>query len=125
MNEPKFNVLNHYSIYLLFPTPALIYLFGTLYTRIRIDQKRLGYLHRILNREASNWTKKTLDVLANQNIGWFKGIKKTLEEYALPENFTQIQAFSVIEWKNTVRTAVEEQNRKRLIEDCKKRLMAT
>ena len=28
----------------------------------------------------------------------------------------------MIEWKNTVRTAVEEQNRKRLIEDCQKKV---
>ena len=44
------------------PTPAIIFTFGLLYTRFRIHQKQLLYLHKILKRY-SHWTKQTLMVL--------------------------------------------------------------
>ena len=45
------------------PTPGIIYTLGTLYTEIRIDQRRLNYVHKILSREPKHWTQKTLESL--------------------------------------------------------------
>ena len=52
------------------PTPAIIYTLGILYTKHRVDQKRFIYLHRILNRDNHDWTKRTFYILEAMNIGW-------------------------------------------------------
>ena len=75
------------------PTPGIIYTLGTLYTNIRIDQRRLNYIHKILSREATHWTRRTLESLKELNIGWFKGIQQTLTEYNFPQEFHQIATF--------------------------------
>ena len=100
------------------PTPGIIYTLGTLYSSIRIDQRRLIYLHKILNRELTHWTRETLESLKKLNIGWYKGIQQTLAEYNLPQEFHHITSFSTIEWKNKVKKSVEELNKNRLHEDC-------
>ena len=60
------------------PTPAIVYTLGTLYTNLRIERKRLAYLHRTLNKRDTCWAKKTLLILERLNIGWVKSIKETL-----------------------------------------------
>ena len=40
------------------PTPAIHYTFGTFYTKQRVDHKQLTYLHKVLNRKRTEWTKK-------------------------------------------------------------------
>ena len=60
------------------PTPAILFTFGILDTNIRVDQKQLIYLHKILNRASSHWTKQTLETLEEMNLGWYKAIKETL-----------------------------------------------
>ena len=73
------------------PTPALIYTLGTLYTNHRVDLKRFVYLHRILNRNNHDWTKRTFHILDAMNIGWSKNIKEALMEYDLPTDYSYIK----------------------------------
>ena len=40
------------------PTAAIMYSFGTLYSKFRVDERQMLYLHRILNRDETHWTKK-------------------------------------------------------------------
>ena len=63
------------------PTSAILYTFGILLTKIRIDQKQLMYLNRILKREPEQWTLKTLSILEELNIGWYKNINSVLTEF--------------------------------------------
>lgn len=102
------------------PTPALIYTFGTLYTRQRIDQKQLSFLHKILNRENTHWTKMTLEALENKNIGWNKNIKSILEKYDLPTDFHTVKNIPAPEWKRKTKISIEKENIKRLRQQCYK-----
>ena len=102
------------------PTPAILFTFGILYTTTRVDQKKLIYLHKILNRDLSHWTRKSLETLEKMNIGWYKGICQTLTKYKLPEQFPHIQNKTPIEWRNMVKTAIENENKTRLINECHK-----
>ena len=102
------------------PTAAVIYSFGTLYTKIRVDQKQIMYLHKVLNRNDNHWTKKTLVILNNMKIGWSENIRKILESYELPTDYGTIKNISRNEWKRTVTTAIEKMNKERLKSDCHK-----
>ena len=74
------------------PTPAIIFSFGTLFTNLRIEKKRLIYLHRLLNKHDDSWTKKTLYILNRLNLGWAKSINEALNDLDLPTNFSEIKA---------------------------------
>ena len=102
------------------PTPAILYSLGTLYTNQRVDQKRLNYLHRILQRNNDHWTNRTLLTLHHLNIGWGKSINEALSEYNLPTDFTEIKNKSVRQWKQIVAQKIEVMNTKRLYQDCHK-----
>ena len=82
---------------------------------------QLLYLHRILNKEETHWTKKILTELEQLNLGWYKGIKTTLSKYQLEENFETIKNIRAIEWKSQVIAATEKCNQKRLLEECYKK----
>ena len=82
---------NLFNLPLKTPTPAIIFTLGTLFTSIRVDQKRLMYLHKILNREPTHWTKKSFNTLEKYKIGWYKEIMKTIEKYDLPNDLDQIK----------------------------------
>ena len=111
---------NLFDLPIHIPTPALIFSFGTLYTHFRIEKRRLTYLHRILNRPDTHWTKKTFHHLFEQNIGWGKTIKQTLQSLGLPTDLSEIQNKRPNEWKNQVNTKIEIKNKTRLIDDCHK-----
>ncbi len=102
------------------PTPALIFTFGIPYTRQRVDQKQLTYLHKVLNRQTTHWTKKTLEALEDKNIGWSKSIKNTLEKYDLPTDFQTIKTTSSPEWKQKIKSSIEKENTRRLHQQCYK-----
>ena len=111
---------NLFDLPLHIPIPALIFTFGTLYTRLRIEKRRLNYLYRILNRPDSHWTKKTFFIIFEQNLGWAKTIKQVLQELDLPTDLSVIQNKRPNEWKNLVNTKIEIKNKNQLIEDCHK-----
>ena len=81
---------NIFKLPLQLPNTAVIFTFGTLFTKQRIDQMQLLFLHKILNRPSGHWTLRTLLTLENLNIGWAKTIKDTLSHYHLPSDFQAI-----------------------------------
>ena len=103
------------------PTPAIIFTLGTLYTRHRVNIKRLSYLHRLLNSSTQAWNRQTLDVLVSLQVGWGKNIIETLEEYDLPTSFDTIKNITKGQWKRTVKAKVEIKNKLRLLNDCYKK----
>ena len=90
-----------------------------------MEKKRLMYLHRILTRDESNWTKMTLNILDDRQIGWAKSIRQTLQQLNLPLDFPTIKQFRPKEWKKTVEEKIEIRNKERLIEDCHKEANGT
>ena len=111
---------NLFSLPLHTPTVAIIYSLGTLYTKIRIDQKQLIFLHKVLNRDTTNRTKMALNFLEKRGMGWYKNIKDILQQYGLPTDFSTIKNLPICIWKREVKNAIELLNRKRLIDDCYK-----
>ena len=103
------------------PNTAVIFTFGTLYTKQRIDQMQLIFLHKVLNRPPGHWTLKMLLTLQELNIGWGKSIKETLSQYNLPNEFQEIKLIPRPEWKRRVKTAIETKNLERLIDSCHKK----
>ena len=102
------------------PTPAITYTFGILYTNLRVEKKRLMYLHRLLNQNDTSWTRKTLFILERLNIGWTKSIIETLNELDLPTDFSIIKTATRRQWKGAVDAKIELKNRTRLLNDLHK-----
>ena len=111
---------NLFDLPLHTPIPGIIFSLGTLYTHLRIEMRRLMYLHRLLNRQNTNWTKQTFHILEEQNIGWAKTIKNTLRTFDLPTDFNIIRDKRPNEWKRLVNEKIEARNKARLIEECHK-----
>ena len=82
---------NLFDLPLHTPIPAIIFSLGTLYTQLRIEMRRLIYLHRLLNRPSTNWTNQAFHILEQQNLGWAKSIKNTLRTLDLPTDLTTIK----------------------------------
>ena len=102
------------------PIPALLFTFGTMYTNLRIETRRLNYLHRILTRPNTHWTNQTFHILNEQNTGWAKSIKLTLRSLDLPTDLAIIKNKRPNEWKREVSKKIEIKNRERLLQDCHK-----
>ena len=111
---------NMFDLPLHTPIPALVFTFGTLYTQLRIEMRRLNYLHRILKRPNTHWTNQAFHILEEQNLGWAKTIKQTLRSLDLPTDLAVIKDKRPNEWKRLVKAKIETKNRARLIEDCHK-----
>ena len=60
------------------PSAVIIMTLGTLFTSIRIDVKQLLYLHKILRKDETHWTRTTLEILKDYNIGWAKNLGEVL-----------------------------------------------
>ena len=113
-------IRNLFDLPLHTPIPALVFTLGILYTRLRIETRRLNYLHKLLNRNSAQWTIQAFHILEEQNLGWAKTIKQTLRSLDLPTNLATIKEKRPSEWKRLVKEKIEENNRKRLLEDCHK-----
>ena len=100
------------------PTPALIFSLGLIYTSLRVKQKQLLYLWKLVNREQGHWTKQALAETLNRNIGWGKHIQATLSKFDLPTNLDTIKAHRKNEWTQKVKSTIEKQNTERLLKDC-------
>ena len=100
------------------PSAAILHSFGLLYITQIIDKRRFIYLHKILNRESDHWTKKILEHLDTNNLGWAKNIRAKLIEYQLEFDWSAIQKKSKGEWKNIVSEAVDKYNKNKLINHC-------
>ena len=113
---------NLFDLPLHTPLPAIIFSLGTLYTQLRIEKKRLIYLHTLLNRPSTNWTNKAFHILEEQNLGWAKTIKNTLRTLDLPTDFTTIKGFRPNAWKSIVNEKIEVRNKARLLDECHKKV---
>ena len=102
------------------PTPAIIYSFGTLYTTLRTEKKRMMYLHRTIRKHDSSWPKKTLLILNQLNLGWARSINEALSDLDLPTDYSVIKEMTKNQWKRIVDAKIEIKNRNRLIGDCYK-----
>ena len=111
-------IKNLYNLPTRTPNAAIIYVFGTLYTRQRIDKSQLLYLHRMLNRPPTHWTTKTLLILEEMNIGWSKNIKQILTYYSLTTDFQEIKATPWPTWKQNVTSNIESKHVERLTDEC-------
>ena len=111
---------NMFDLPLHTPIPAIIYTFGTLFTHLRIEKRRLNYLHTLLNRQDTHWTNQAFHILDEQNIGWAKTIKQTLRDLDLPTDPIAIKNKRPNDWKRLVEEKIEIKNKSRLIEDSHK-----
>ena len=100
------------------PTPAIIFATGTVYASLRVDMKRLLYLHKLLQKESGNWARLTLDLMDQNNVGWAKSIRTTLQSWGLEEQWDLIAQKTQREWKSQVEEAAERLNKERLKADC-------
>ena len=103
------------------PTPAIIFSFGTIMTRYRIQKKRLIYLHKLLKRRDTNWTRMMLEILTSLKIGWAKTITQSLHDLNLPTDYQTIRTYSINHWKTIVHQNIEVMNTKTLLEQCYKK----
>ena len=102
------------------PNASIIYSFGLLYITQAIDKKRFLYLHKLLNREESKWTRKRFFTLHELDIGWANNMMRKLTEYGLESNLATVQNFTHNEWKEKVRVAILKKNGRKLLENCAK-----
>ena len=56
--------------------------------------------------------------LENDDIGWAKQIKKTLNEYGIEESLSQIKDLSTTKWKKKINEVIELKHKERLMEMC-------
>ena len=73
------------------PTPAILHTLGLPYTTNRIKKKQLLFLHRLLNKDPNQQTRKMLKVLDKLKVGWTKQVRSMLVLYQLPTDFTTIK----------------------------------
>ena len=102
------------------PTAAIIYTFGTLFTKQRIDKKILIYLHKILNKDDGAFLKQALSTLSSLNTGWYQKTTAILEEYDLPTAFSDIKKITEAGWRSQVTRKIEKTNKERLLQSCYK-----
>ena len=112
---------NLFDLPLHTPTAAILFSFGILHTSQKIEKKMLSFLHKILQRNDEDWTKKTLRRLQAENIGWFKKIQSILTKYDLPTDLSIIASYRPQDWKKRVKFVLENESRTRLQNDCYKK----
>ena len=103
------------------PNPAVVFATGSLYATIRIDQKRLLYLHQLLQKDPQHYAVKVLKIIDENNCGWAKSIRETLSSWKLEQKWNKIAKKSKTEWRAEVEKAAEDMNVRRLQEECRKR----
>ena len=102
------------------PTPALIFIFGLLYTSLRVEHRQLIYMWKVLNRKKEHWTQMALNQTIDKNIGWGKSVIDILDKNKLPTDLEVIRRQGKNEWKRNVKRSIEARNNERLIKDLHK-----
>ena len=85
------------------PTAAIRYETGTLFVELRIDQRQLIYLHKVLQRPEGHWTHHMLITLNEMDIGWSAEMNRKLKAYQLETDWKKVAKRSAGEWKNDVK----------------------
>ena len=86
-----------------------------MFTNIRIDKKKLIYIHRIIGKSETTWTRMVLHVLEGLNLGGYKDIQDILTTHNLPTSFTEIKSMTKRQW---IRLVNEKTNKRRLYNKC-------
>ena len=68
---------------------------GALFATVRVEIRQLVYFHKVLNKPDGHWTKETLKILNEYNIGWAKQMCELLEKWALNQNWAEIKQKSI------------------------------
>ena len=100
------------------PTAPIIYCTGAMYASIRVEQKQLLYLQKVLLKPADHWTRVTLNTLDEYNIGWARQIRQIQESWAQEMEWDAIQRKSKNQWRREVAVEAERKNRERMLADC-------
>ena len=100
------------------PTPAIVFVTGSLYATVQIELKQLLYLHRLLQKGEGHWAYESLKILKKYEIGWAKKIDEVLHTWNMEEDWDKIAKKSKGEWKIEVEKAAEKINKERLKNDC-------
>ena len=72
------------------PTAGIVYTTGSLFASIRVEIRRLTYLHKVLQRPEDHWTKVTLKILDDKGLGWAKQINQVLAKWGLETDWDVI-----------------------------------
>ena len=72
------------------PTPAVVFATGSLYATVRVDQKRLLYLHQLLQKDPQHYAVKVLKIIDENNCGWAKSIRETVSSWKLEQKWNKI-----------------------------------
>ena len=71
------------------PTAGIIMTLGTHFTTVRIDTKRLLYLHKVLQKDYDIWARTTVLTTKELNTGWAKEVNLVIR-YVLCVGSTRV-----------------------------------
>ena len=100
------------------PTAGIMHTMGSLFPSIRVEQKQLIFLQKVLQRNDEHWTKATLMAMKEKNVGWAKQINSILEKWELETEWENIKNKRKKEWTQLVKAAAEKINVSKLKEEC-------
>ena len=100
------------------PTAGIVLTMGSMFATIQIEIKQLIYLHRILNKAEDHWTRRTLNIMKEYDIGWAKQIVEIMTKWQLNQEWEEIRQKTPGQWKGEVKNAAEMMNKARLKEEC-------
>ena len=100
------------------PTAGIMFTMGSMFATILISIKQLTYLQKVLNKDEEHWTKRTLYIMKEYDIGWAKQIREVLVKWDLSQDWEEIRQKTPAQWKMEVRNAAERINIARLKEEC-------
>ena len=83
-----------------------------------MEIRQLTYLQKVLQRKDGHWTRVTLNILEEKNVGWAKQINQTLDRWGLETEWKLIAKKSSGQWRKEVKDAAEKMNLERLKEEC-------
>ena len=93
------------------PKEMLFLELGVMPLRDIIRQRRLNYLHYILNQGAESMMFKAFENQCSDRTSkdWVSTVLNDLEELGLDVTFADIQEMNKLKWKNTVKRSIREQ----------------
>ena len=104
------------------PTAGIALTMGSIFATIRVAIKQLTYLHKVLNKEETHWTRRTLNIMREYNIGWARQVDQLLVKWDLAQDWAEISQKTLAQWKGEVRNAAEKMNKHRLREECETKI---
>ena len=91
------------------PAQSLVWEFGAKLIKYRIIERKLNFLHHLLNLSQDSLAKQILNVqIANDTPGLVQECKKEIKKLGLPNIFDN--NYSAKQWKSTVKKAVSKAN---------------